>query len=302
MNALIIAVGAGRDGTTTLTRLINDIFHYNDHPETALHQRDHALLYNELAKLLETGNAVHRDNMLKAISRWQPGEAIVGNGYAHCLPSIHDVHGSGTKLVHLMRAKDPWLRSFIENIETFPRSHGNYSDHSSPKIERVAAFHYGEMTREEWNALSLEDKASWYYDATHSLAEKHAALFDDVLVIKTEALSSDKTISNLTAFIDASWKPPDVTRRLNASLLNYADLPLEQRVVVNRFYQEFDHTRAATHPCEGEAYFAGRVLDGFMNRKTYEHSAVSRDEIEAYERVLSARLTQIRELLSRSED
>jgi len=302
MNALIIAVGAGRDGTTTLTGLINDIFRFNDHPETALHQRDHALLYNELAKFLEASNPDHRDNMLNAISRWQHGDAIVGNGYAHCLQFIHDVHGSRTKLVHLIRDKDPWLRSFIENIETFPRSHGNYSNHPSPKIERVAAFHYGEMTCEEWNALALEDKVSWYYDATHALADRHATLFDDVLVIKTETLSSDKTVNELTAFMDAAWKPPDATRHLNASLLSYADLPREQRVIVNRFYQEFDHVRAAAHPCEGEAYFAGRVIDGFINRKTYEHSAVSRDELNAYECTLKARLEKIRELLSRSRD
>jgi hypothetical protein len=302
MNSVILGIGTGRDGTTSLSRLIEDIFRVNAHGGQSVHQQDHRLLYNELAKWKECGKSEHREAILSAIRTWRPGNAIVGNGYAHVTELIHEIHGERVKLIHLVRNKDAWMKSFLENIRTFPWSHGNYAECEAPRIQRVTAYHYDEMSREAWCALPIEDKVSWYYDKSHAAARAARDLFPDYLEVPTESLSTAEGVATITRFLSPEWTAPKTGMHVNASGIDYESLSDDDRVTLNRFYQDFDYLRAANHPLEGEDYFAQRAIRGFINRDAFDHSTVSPDELREYGRILETRLDHVKRLLSESGD
>jgi len=302
MEHIILGIGAGRDGTTSLTSVLAETFRTNGHDGAAVHQQDHRFIYNAFAQWKETGDDQHLASLRSTIGAWEPGNAIVGNGYAHVLDLIHDVHGDRVKIIHLQRNKAKWLRSFIENVATFPLSHGNYADSDSPRIRRAAAFHYDEMTRGDWQRLPVEDKAAWYYEKTHTALQAAADMFSAYLRVQTEALSSGDTTAAITRFVDPTWTPPDAGTHVNVSGIDYGRLPAEDRVIVNRFYQEYDYVRGAKHPVEAEQYFAERVIRGFVHRNEYAHSVVSCETLQAYSEALATRLEQVKRLLAESGD
>ena len=297
MDSLILGIGAGRDGTTSLTKILQEIFRLNDHDGEAVHQQDHRLLYNEFCLWKETEDIRHRDEMSRVIARWRPGDAIVGNGYAHYLDLVRDIQGPQVKLICLRREKGAGLESFAENVRTFPWSHGNYSGDPAPRQHRIAAFHCGEMTRREWDALPLEDKLSWYYDKTHAALNEQKGRFEEVLEVATENLSADHAVEGITEFLDPGWIAPSKGTRVNASRIDYRSLDDEERVVVNRVYNEYDFLEAAKDPLVGEQYFADRVLAGFVHRDQFEHSTVSEEALRDYMDTLKARLAEVERLL-----
>jgi len=297
MDSIILGVGAGRDGTTSLCKLIESIFELNGHSGKSVHQKDHVSLYNEFCLLKETEDRRHYENMREIIQEWRRGDGIIGNGYAHCLELIYDIHGPAVKIIHLRRQKASWIDSFKKNVRTFPWSHGNYSNESSARIMRIGAFHFGEMSREQWQALSLEERLCWYYDKTHALISEAESRFNETLGVATEALSKAETVQHITRFLEPKWRFPETGLRVNVSRVDYEALDEFDRVIVNRAYSEFDYVRAAREPLVGEHYFAEKVVDGFVHRDCYEHSTVSEHELRKYEKRLKQRLAEVRRLL-----
>ena len=234
MRSIILAVGAGRDGTTTLQKIIEEIFSRNGHNGLSHHQKDHRYLYNQFCLLKETGNKDHLDNIRKTIEKWEDGDAIVGNGYAPIMDIIHDIHKEKIKLIHLKREKLTWIDSFVQNVETFPWSHGNYSNHQNPVIFRMAAYHFGDLTRAEWDSLSLVQKASWYYDKTHDLIESSKRLFGENIQVRTEDLSNEETIERIAEFINKDWTTIEKKIHVNVSKIDYGHLDPQDRVIVGR--------------------------------------------------------------------
>jgi len=301
MNHLILAIGAGRDGTTTLQQIINKIFLKNKHDGVSHHQKDHQDLYNQFCLYKKYGSRDYYLNILKRIKQWKLGDAIIGNGYAHVLNIILDIHGEKLKLIHLKRQKRTWMDSFRRNIETFPWNHGNYSDSKEPKINRIAAFHFNECSKDAWNHLSMEDKLNWYYEKNHDLINSKKNLIQNVLNIETEKLSSEKNLHAITKFIDEEWLPINEGTHVNTSKMDYEDLNQNDRIIVSRFYSRFDYVRSAKDPFEGEAYFFHKIIDGFLNRYNYEYNAISLDALCSYNQILKKRIDRIERLIE-SED
>jgi len=295
MKKIILGIGAGRDGTTTLAKLIEKIFAENNYSGKSTHQRDHAFLYNQLCLYKSTNKQQYLEKMREAIRSWKLGDAIVGNGYAFCLDLIYEIHGEKISIIHLKRRKEEWVKSFIKNIKTFPRSHGNYSKHKNPKIHRIAAYHFNEMNAHEWNLLPLEKKVEWYYHKTHSLIE--SSKFKNILNVNTENLSEISTVKMITEFINPNWSAPATGLKVNVSKLDYETLNDNERIIVNRMYNAFDYVEAAKNPIYGEKYFANKVIDGFIHRNEFEHSTISENDLIKYEQELSERLVKIRNLL-----
>ena len=297
MNYFILAIGAGRDGTTSLQQIINKIFIKNKHYGVSHHQNDHQYIYNQLCYYKESGDNDYFLNIEKRIKKWKLGDAIIGNGYAFVLNLIQDIHGETVKLIHLKRQKRAWIDSFMKNVKAFPWSHGNYSDSKDPKLNRITAFHFNECTRNEWNEWSLEDKAVWYYKKTHELVSSKKKLFQNVLTIETENLSSENSVYAITNFIDESWVPSHEGTHVNLSKMDYDKLSQDDRVVVTRFYNQFDYVRSAKEPFEGDAYFFDKIIDGFLNRYNYEHNAISLEALCGYNQILKKRIDHIERLI-----
>jgi hypothetical protein len=93
----------------------------------------------------------------------------------------------------------------------------------------MAAFHFGEMSRAQWDNLPIDEKFGWYYDKTHALVRKHASLFDNYIEITTESLDEDatrRTIADFVAGADATLPPG---AHLNASVIDIASVQAEHR-------------------------------------------------------------------------
>ncbi len=294
MDNLILCVGTGRDGTNSLALLIQNIFTENHHNGTAIHELHHKEIYNAFH------TSIDQESFTKAIERfistWRLGDAIIGNGYAPAIDIIADVFKGHIKLVHLIREKNVWMESFKKNIETYPHSHGNYAACEDPQIFRMAAFHFGECTKQEWEVWNLNQKLSWYYDKTHTLV---TAIGKSVpcLEIRTEELSKPETGRKLAAFIDKSWTYAGLPVRANVSMLDYAQFSAEDQKVLGRVYSTFDYLQAAHNPIYGERFFANLVKEGFLSRDSYEHSTVSAEQIREYVSVLRKRAEEFEQMI-----
>jgi len=293
MSLKLLVIGAGRDGTTSCTELVKKIFEKNDYLGNVFHQLDHNRLYNEYAKYIETGDDMHMDKIKKIIEGWDAEYAIVGNGYAHILELIYNIHGSDLILVHLKRNKSDWLKSFKQNVETFPKSHGNYIDVENPKIWRICAPYFNEMTLNEWLNLLLMEKLQWYYDKTHYLIEKNMYLFNKTLFIPTEELSTRGIITKLTKLISPDWEPPGESVFINTSKFDFRLMESSESKNIQRFYREFDFVDFSRNPVKGIEFFKDKVIIGYLNRSVYESNVFSKNVLEQLKKTISNALSEI---------
>ena len=94
-----------------------------------------------------------------------PYDSIVGNGYAAILPLFAEHYGRDLKVVHLYRDdREACIESLITNCELFPTAYRYYSSSPEAEVKRMAAFHFGDMSRAVWDRLPLREKFGWYYD------------------------------------------------------------------------------------------------------------------------------------------
>src|ERR1700735_1091385 len=93
----------------------------------------------------------------------------------------------------------------------------------------MAAFHFGEMSRAQWDRLPLEDKFGWYYDKTHALVRQHAALFDAHIEIATESLDDEACRRAIAGFVGGDQAIPPKTH-LNASVIDIASFAHEHQL------------------------------------------------------------------------
>ena len=239
------------------------------------------------------------EEVRNVIGNWSAGEAIIGNGYELFLPLIKEIHGNEIILIHLKRDKQSWLKSWKDNVKTFPDSHGNYSKSILPKIHRMAAYHFNECEIEEWRRWSLNRKASWYYDKTHYLVNKYKNDFKKYLFFETYQLSDPASSLEIIRSCSKRWCNKKISAHVNLSEIRYDKLSNHDRKICNRIYSQFDFIKFAKEPLLGELYFADKIIDGFKNRKSFDHSIISRRDLDLYLKVLGERILKIKNLLKK---
>ena len=156
MSLELICVGTGRDGTVTLTQLITQIFEKNNVLGTVGHEYHSVDFYNLFCEHCETGDEKIL-RRIKLLFQECPHKAIVGNGYASLLPIVKEVFPE-IKLIHLKRKdKQAFIQSALKNQSLFPETYINYGSKDGI-MRRTSAVQTGEMTQEEWDAHSLEER------------------------------------------------------------------------------------------------------------------------------------------------
>lgn len=224
----LICVGTGRDGTASVNSLIQSILDCTWRG-TSIHEYCAREFYHAFANLKETGNERFADDIRRMIADC-PYDCIVGNGYAAILPYFVEEWGSNTRLVHIKRLKrEACIESLVKNAELFPAAYGYYASAKDAKIKRMAAFHFGEMSKGEWDRMPISAKFGWYYDKTHALIELHKNLFGESIEIFTENLNEQSTRRALARIAggSAAVLPPPV--HLNAAAFDIGSLPGDQR-------------------------------------------------------------------------
>ena len=268
----------------------------NDHPGPVTHEKDHKFFYNAFSEIHKKPKII--EDVRSVIENWRQGEAIIGNGYELFLPLINEIHANKIILIHLKRDKKSWLKSWKENVNTFPESHGNFSESTSPKIHRMAAHYFKEATREEWRKWTLDEKASWYYEKTHNIIESHRNTFKDYLCLETAQLSDPNATASITKVCNKKWHNKKFTAHVNISELKYDNLNNHDKIICNRIYSQFDFIRFAKDPLLGEIYFSDKIIDGFKNRDSHEHNITSLKDLKLYLNTLSERILKIKGLIN----
>jgi len=148
-----VFVGTGRDGSVSIADMVADLFMQEGAGRGVMHEymaREFLHLFSEFR---ETGDARYRDEARALICDCSY-DCIVGVGSAVWLPEFAEICGPGLKLVQIRRRdRERCIDSLVENCRLFPFAYRYYLDSPSATTKRPAAFHFGEMTRDQWEAL-----------------------------------------------------------------------------------------------------------------------------------------------------
>jgi hypothetical protein len=260
----ILCIGTGRDGTQSLCNMVQHIFAGSDCK--VIHEYCCREFYQAFCDFSETGDNRY-DDALKRMVDECAYDCVVGNGYAAILPLFAERYGRGLKIVHVRREdRDACVASLVKNSELFPTAYRYYSKSTDATVERMAAFHFGEMSREQWDRLPIEEKFGWYYDKTHSLVRKHLDLFDKHIEITTESFDDDATRRAIAEFVggDSQTLPPKA--HLNASVIDIASFPKAQRQKMHWLMGRLNIEELA----HDEVYALDYFLDKFVAWSGYQ--------------------------------
>jgi hypothetical protein len=228
----ILCVGTGRDGTQSLNHIIQHVFAASGDRQS-MHEYCCREIYQAFCDLEESGDAGYANALARMVADC-PYDSIVGNGYAATLPLFAQHYGRDLKIVHLYRAdRDACIASLITNCELFPTAYGHYSSSPEATVKRMAAFHFGEMSRAAWDRLPLQEKFAWYYDKTHALVRQHLALFDRHIEIATESLNDEASRRAIADFVGGGDEAVPPKTHLNASVIDIASFPKQHQIKMN---------------------------------------------------------------------
>jgi hypothetical protein len=207
----ILCVGAGRDGTTSITQMLQSIFKKENKGRSASHEWGAVELYQMECAYRETGDSRHLEKA-KALIGDCPYHCIVGNGYAPFLSLFAEIFGSGLVLIRVRRRdRAQCIDSLVENALLFPD--------------------------EEWESWPLERRFGWYYDKTHAMIDGGAALFRSVLKIETQAIDSEECRRALGHAVKSDFVPSPARVNQHVPL---EPLPMGMRPWVQHLLGTFD--------------------------------------------------------------
>lgn len=252
----VLVVGCGRDGTQSLTHILRDLFAANGREADVRHESDSVELYAGLPDYIRRGD----DRRLRAVmSAWRH-DVEVSNGFAFCMPVVHAVFGGALKVVHLRRARAAHVASLVRRPRVTPEDFGGYIDfdYRGPfRHVRPTAVDYGEMSREEWEALSLAERFGWYHDKSHALVAAHLSLFEATMELRTEELNDPAALDRLRAFVDPGLeRAPRPVHVHAAGLVDYAARDPQELRVMEKMFHKFDVNAALADELYPLRYFA----------------------------------------------
>jgi hypothetical protein len=143
-----LCVGAGRDGTLTVTAQINEILRSSGSGGQCIHEIYSRDLYELQCDLVERPERTDTQQRIRELIGSFPCIAASGNGYAGVLPVFAELHPN-LKLIHLRRRdKQAFVASQVRNSQLFPETYVYYSTDTGV-MRRITAFHTGEATRDQ---------------------------------------------------------------------------------------------------------------------------------------------------------
>jgi hypothetical protein len=264
-NLKLLCVGTGRDGTQSLNHMIQRVFSETGDRQT-MHEYCCREIYQAFCDFKETGDGAAADALDRMVVDC-PYDSIVGNGYAAILPLFAERYGRGLKIVHLNRDdRNACIESLITNCELFPTAYRYYSSSPEAKVKRMAAFHFGDMSRAAWDPLPLREKFAWYYDKTHALVRQHLALFDSHIEIATESLNDEATRRKIADFVGGGEAAAPPRTHLNASVIDISSFPRQHQVKMNWLMGRLNMEELA----KDDVYALNYFLDKFVAWTGYQ--------------------------------
>ena len=274
---IFLCIGNGRDGTLSLKENIRNICELNNSNYKVFHETYAVDVFNNLHKNYNNNSLFKKQNQ-KIIDKLNLNEIHVSNGYSFLISDLYLKFKKNLKIIRIKRNKNQWLTAFKKNIKNYPKKHGNYAKIKNPEIYRMSAWHFNEMKKKEWDAISLNKKLDWYYKKNDEFIRNIKKYIDkkNILEIKTENLTKKETLKKITIFFNSNWKTPLFSLKTNVSNLDYSKMAKFDKKILGTFYSSFDYLYAAKNPVFGANYFINKVFLGYQNRKKYIHSTVDR--------------------------
>lgn len=256
----VLCVGTGRDGTLSIFDMFHSLFADDGNGKTAMHEYAARNFYQDFCDWRETGDAGYLAK-LRALIADCPFNCVVGNGYATVLEEFARAYDGRIVLVHIRRRdRAACIQSLMRDCQMSPDAYLYYSDEPQACNKRIAAFHFGEMSRAEWNALTMEQKFGWYYDKTHQLIDAAKPLFDAYHEIDTETIDAEETrrlIARLAVGHDGILPTPT---RLNTFRFDIADFPADRQVKMRWLLGRLNLYKLATDDVYGLEYFVEKFV------------------------------------------
>jgi hypothetical protein len=260
----LLCVGTGRDGTQSLNHMIQHVYSSSGDRQS-VHEYCCREINQAFCDFAETGDGAVADALDRMVADC-PYDCIVGNGYAAILPLFAKHYGRGLKVVHLYRAdRDACISSLVMNSELFPAAHRYYSSSPDAVVNRMAAFHFGDMSRAAWDLLPLREKFGWYYDKTHALVRQHLPLFDEHIEIATESLDDIDSRRRIAEFVGCAAMPPPKTH-LNASVIDISSFAKQHQIKMSWLLGRLNIEELANDDVYALNYF----LDKFVTWAGYQ--------------------------------
>ncbi len=294
----VLCVGTGRDGTTSLTRMMQEVFDNQGNGDRAVHEWASSELNELFCQLRETNDPGFTDQIRQTILDC-PHACVVGNGYAAVLPIIAELLGDQVTLVHLRRRdRAACIASLVENAELSPQNHLYYADSPAAQRKRPTAFHFGEMSKQQWMDLSLAEKFGWYYDKTHALIERYKSMFPNTLSVDTEDLNADSVRLALAQAAGSAEAP----RAFHVNrFVDLRHVPPDRRSFVQRLLGQLDVQKLA----HDDLYGLRQVLNEMIYHLSHFPDAApgAVDELRwtltEMHGLLDSRIRDVRELMER---
>ena len=142
----------------------------------------------------------------------------------------------------------------------FPAAYGYYSSSPQALVKRITAFHFGEMSRTEWEKLPIDEKLGWYYDKTHALIFQYHKLFSQYVEIYTEDLDRRETRQQIAELAAGAGAEPPPRTHLNASVIEIASFSEEHRHRINWLLGRLNLEEVATDDVYALEYFAEKFV------------------------------------------
>jgi hypothetical protein len=276
----LIVAGTGRDGTTSMAHFLHDLFAEEGGKRRVAHEFAARECYNRFDRFARTGDRSEME-ALRKVFRTCPFDAIVGNGYAFVLSQLGDAVPEDTLFIHLKRDREACIRSLVKHCELFPESQGHYSLRKDVDyhVWRTAAFHLGEMSKEAWDALPMEEKFAWYYDRTHSLLEEASRRFPRHMAVHTETIDQPETMQRIADFAGIRVDRLPAPRRSNT--FTYFDVSMIDPFYIPKsqwLYGDFNFKKSL----ENDAYCLNFFCKSFFSWHHYLSSEGEKDEYARY--------------------
>jgi hypothetical protein len=302
----VICVGSGRDGSLSATAMIEEIYLQQGQGRRAGHDYCSRELHQAFADYQESGDRNYLEQIQDMIDDC-PFDCIVGNGYAAILPLFYRAYGPHIGLIHLRRLdREACVDSMAEECRLFPATYKYYADDPAAVVKRMAAFHFGHMTREEWNALSPRSRCAWYHDKTHVLINQSKPLFARTVEVQTEALNEERTRQMLAWFISGIDAHVPNPAHLNRNTIDIRSFPPERRAKMRWLLGRLNLHQLAHEDLYGLEYFSEQFIAWTMYQARGAGTDMdlpdrrSKDQIATMiaraEKILERRLEDLRSL------
>lgn len=280
MKLKLLVTGTGRDGTKSMTHVLNGLFEQEGQGRKADHEYACRESYNAFDAFTASGDIRALDR-LRAMFADCPHDAVVGNGYAFVLPYLRDLLPPDLAFIHLQRRdRDAGIRSWVKHAGVLPESNGYVPcPDGGVLVKRTTAAHLGEMKQEAWDALPLAEKFGWYYDKTHALLAGQCKLFPRSMHVYTEDLSNETVLNAIAAFVGVTPHRPILPEHKNR--FTYADISQIDPYYVQKaqwLFGNFDFNRA----CRDELYPVDYFIERFYSWYPYLLNDVDKEELSKH--------------------